>query len=58
MKIARWERNVSDPAKEEAGKSRNGWDTGPMKKHIQRLEVILKRPAKRPAARPRTSLFA
>ncbi len=49
IKINRWENNQSNPAKKEAGKSRNGWDTAPMYKHIQRLEAVLKQPAKRPS---------
>lgn len=46
MKIARWERNQSDPMKERAGKSRKNWDTSGMKAHLAVLKKIISKPAK------------
>jgi len=38
MKIARWERNKSNPQKVAAGKSRNNWNTTGLKKQLESLE--------------------
>ena len=48
MKIARWERNQSDPMKVAQGASRNNWDTSKMKAHLKVLEKTKAKPAKRP----------
>lgn len=48
MKIARWKRNQSDPAKAAAGQSRGNWDTSGMESHLKILEKVAAKPAKRP----------
>ena len=37
MKIARWERNQSNPKKVAAGKSRDGWNVAGLKKQLAAL---------------------
>jgi hypothetical protein len=41
MKIARWERNKSNPEKAKAGKHRGGWSTEGLKKHLVTLQTAL-----------------
>jgi hypothetical protein len=41
MKIARWERNKSNPDKVKAGKHRGGWSTEGLKKHLVTLDKAL-----------------
>lgn len=48
MKIARWERNQSNPQKELAGQSRKGWNTTGLYAHLSLLQKQCESPAKRP----------
>lgn len=41
MKIARWERNKSNPEKAKAGKHRGGWNTDGLKRHLDTLNKAL-----------------
>jgi len=43
MKIARWERNQTDEMKQQAGQSRNGWNTEGLKRHLALLEKASKK---------------
>jgi hypothetical protein len=47
-KLKRWERNQSDPKKEQAGKSRNGWNTAGLQKRASQLQEIIKKGRKVP----------